>query len=172
MQDEIRKDHKDKSKVDVREDKKYDLEKVKPQPNTQDTWVAMKIKGENLKKKDRQYRSSKDELNSSIEKDDNTDVRELKCDDKAVDDRLEKHKRDERQKERDRRDRERNEKLKEERKRSKIDDEERRRIRVEDEERRRVRLEDEERRRAKIEDDERRRLKNDDDERRRRRRMD
>jgi len=172
MQDEIKKEQDIKvEKLESKEDKLAEETNIKEDDNTQ-TMDQLKIKGESLRRKDRQYRSSKDELNSSTEKE---DVREdRKRDDRSnsrtherEEDRYERKKREERQKERDRKERERNEKLREEeeerRRRRKLEEERRKdelRKFEEDKRREKKRIEErdrEDRERRKIEEEERKR---------------
>jgi len=100
MQDEIKKEQDIKvEKLESKEDKLAEETNIKEDDNTQ-TMDQLKIKGESLRRKDRQYRSSKDELNSSTEKE---DVREdRKRDDRSnsrtherEEDRYERKKREE-----------------------------------------------------------------------------
>merc|ERR1712233_147314 len=63
MQDEIKKEKDEKSdKLDIKEEKS---EAEEPNINTHDSLELLKLKGESLRRKDRQYRSSKDDLNTS-----------------------------------------------------------------------------------------------------------
>merc|ERR1712096_375081 len=187
MQDEIKKEQEER--VDVKEEKFFvdKLKKVE-ECSTQDSIEALKIKGERLRRKDRQYRSSKDELNSSTEKDDGCGKDDRRREDRSSsrtfereEDRSERKKREERQKERDKKDRERNERIKEEeeerRRRRKLEDERRKdEIRKYEEEKRREkkRIEErdrEDRERRKIEEDERKRRRAEEESRRKREKL-
>jgi len=152
MQDEIKKEKDEKiDKVDIKEEKLQD-EKKMDEPNTQDSMEMLKLKGESLRRKERQYRSSKDDLNTSNEKEDTCKEerkREHRSSSRTLErdeERGDRKRREERQRERDKKDRERNERIREE-------EEERRRRRKMEEERRK--LEDA----RKIEEDKRREKK-------------
>merc|ERR1712130_509597 len=122
MQDEIKKEKDEKSdKLDIKEEKS---EAEEPNINTHDSLELLKLKGESLRRKDRQYRSSKDDLNTSEREGSKEERRrEHRSGSRTLekeDDKGERRKRDDRQRERDKKERERNEKIREE-------DEERRR---------------------------------------------
>merc|ERR1712130_1057415 len=69
MQDEIKKEKDEKSdKLDIKEEKSEAKKAEEPNINTQDSLELLKLKGESLRRKDRQYRSSKDDLNTSNER--------------------------------------------------------------------------------------------------------
>jgi len=172
MQDEIKKEQDIKVEKLESKEEKLDVETSSKEDDNTQTMDQLKIKGESLRRKDRQYRSSKDELNSSTEKEDGREDR--KRDDRSnsrtherEEDRYERKKREERQKERDRKERERNEKIREEeeerRRRRKLEEERRKdELRKFEEEKRREkkRIEErerEDRERRKIEDEERKR---------------
>lgn len=152
MQDEIKKEKDEKSdKLDIKEEKSEAKKAEEPHINTHDSLELLKLKGESLRRKDRQYRSSKDDLNTSNEREGSKEERrrEHRSGSRTLekeDDKGERRKRDDRQRERDKKERERNEKIREE-------DEERRRRRKIDEERRKLeeikRIEEDKRREKK-----------------------
>lgn len=183
MQDEIKKEKDDKvEKLDIKEEK---LEESKiDETNTHDSMEALKIKGESLRRKERQYRSSKDDLNSSIDKDDGSSKEERKREDRSSsrtldreEERYERKKREERQKERDRHERLREEE--EERRRRRKMEEERRKDEIrkieEDRRREKKRIEErerEEREKRKVEEEERKRKRAEEESRRKREKLD
>jgi len=158
MQDEIKKEKDEKAeKVDIKEEKVEAKKVEEPNTNTQDSLELLKMKGESLRRKERQYRSSKDDLNTSNDGEGSKEERkrEHRSGSKTheKEDERDRRRRDERQRERDKKERERNERIREE-------DEERRRRRKIEEERRKmedIRRQEEEKRREKkrIEDRER-----------------
>merc|ERR1719233_1055706 len=148
MQDEIKKEKDEKNeKVEIKEEKLITKKVDEPSTNTQDSLELLKMKGESLRRKDRQYRSSKDDLNTSNDREGSKEERKREHRSGSrtheKDDDRDRKRREERQRERDKKERERNERIrgeaKGERQKRKLDEERRKmeEMRRQEEEKRR-----------------------------------
>merc|ERR1712083_605295 len=124
MQDEIKKEKDEKNeKVEIKEEKLITKKVDEPSTNTQDSLELLKMKGESLRRKDRQYRSSKDDLNTSNDREGSKEERKREHRSGSrtheKDDDRDRKRREERQRERDKKERERNERMQDEIKKEK-----------------------------------------------------